>query len=112
MNKILSSHELEAATQQPAIPTPAIPTRKRKPLFLALASGIALASGGFWIYETTVAARHVTTDNAYVDAESAQVTALTGGPVAEVRVVDTQSVKKGDILVILDDTDRRLELEE
>jgi membrane fusion protein (multidrug efflux system) len=107
MNKMLDRHELEAVTPQPAIPT-----RKRKALFLALASGIALAGGGFGIYETTVAARHVSTDNAYVDAESAQVTALTSGPVAEIRVVDTQAVKKGDVLVVLDDTDRRLELEQ
>jgi membrane fusion protein (multidrug efflux system) len=54
----------------------------------------------------------VSTDNAYVDAETAQVTALTGGPVAEVRVADTQVVKKGDVLVVLDDRDRRLELEQ
>jgi membrane fusion protein (multidrug efflux system) len=107
MNKMLSTHELEAAAPQPAIPT-----RKRKGLFLALASGIALVGGGSWTYETTFAGRHVSTDNAYVEAESAQVTALTGGPVAEVRVVDTQSVKKGDVLVVLDDTDRRLELEQ
>jgi membrane fusion protein (multidrug efflux system) len=107
MNKPLDSHEIEALTAQPAIPT-----RKRKTLFLALASGIALAGAGFWTYQTTVAAKHVSTDNAYVDAESAQVTALTSGPVAQVRVVDTQAVKKGDVLVVLDDTDRRLELQQ
>jgi membrane fusion protein (multidrug efflux system) len=107
MNKPLGTHELETAAPQPAIPT-----RKRKMLFLALASGIALAGGGFTLYQTKVAARHVSTDNAYVDAESAQVTALTSGPVAEVRVVDTQAVKKGDILVILDSTDRQLELQQ
>jgi len=84
MNKPLDSHEIEALTAQPAIPT-----RKRKTLFFALASGIALAGAGFWTYQTTVAAKHVSTDNAYVDAESAQVTALTSGPVAQVRVVDT-----------------------
>lgn len=71
---------------------------------------MALAGGGFWFYQTNVASRHVSTDNAYVDADSAQVTALTSGPVAQVRVGDTQAVKKGDILVVLDDTDRRLEL--
>jgi membrane fusion protein (multidrug efflux system) len=108
MNKPLDMHELQTAT----VPKPAIPTRRRRTLFLALASGIALAGGGFWTYQTTVAAKHVSTDNAYVDAESAQVTALTGGPVAEVRVVDTQTVRKGDILVVLDDTDRRLELQQ
>ncbi|HEY2598229.1 MAG TPA: HlyD family efflux transporter periplasmic adaptor subunit [Candidatus Dormibacteraeota bacterium] len=108
MNKPLDSHDIDAI----AASRPAIPTRKRKTLFLALASGIALAGGAFWTYQITVAAKHVATDNAYVDAESAQVTALTSGPVAEVRVVDTQAVKKGDVLVVLDDTDRRLELEQ
>ena len=107
MNKHLDIHELEAAITQPAIPT-----RKRKTLFLALASGVALAGAGFWNYQATVAAKHVSTDNAYVDAESAQVTALTSGPVADVQVVDTQAVKKGDVLVVLDNTDRRLELQQ
>jgi membrane fusion protein (multidrug efflux system) len=107
MNKPLAIHELEAATPQPAIPT-----RKRKALFLGLAGTVALAGGAFAIYQTAVAAKHVQTDNAYVDAESAQVTALTSGPVAQVRVVDTQAVRKGDVLVVLDATDRRLELEQ
>jgi len=107
MNKPLNTHEFEAATAQPAIPK-----RKRKALFFALASGVALAGAGFWTYQTTVAAKHVSTDNAYVDAESAQVTALTSGPVANVAVVDTQAVRKGDVLVVLDGTDRRLELQQ
>jgi membrane fusion protein (multidrug efflux system) len=107
MNKPLDTHELQLAAAQPAIPT-----RKRTTLFLALASGVALAGAGFWTYQTTVAAKHVSTDNAYVDAESAQVTALTSGPVAQVQVVDTQPVRKGEILVVLDATDRRLELQQ
>jgi membrane fusion protein (multidrug efflux system) len=52
----------------------------------------------------------VSTDNAYVGADSAQVTALVSGPVQEVRVAGTQQVKKGDVLVILDPTDARLAL--
>ena len=107
MNKLVDTHQIETATPQPAIPT-----RKRKLLFLALAGSVAAAGGGFWFYQTYVAAKHVVTDNAKVDAESAQVTALTSGPVAQVQVVDTQPVKKGDVLVVLDDTDRRLELEQ
>jgi membrane fusion protein, multidrug efflux system len=82
----------------------------RKKLFIALASGVTLAGFGFGAYQVFVASKHVTTDNAYVDADAAQVTALTSGPVQEVRVVDTQSVRKGDILVVIDATDRRLEL--
>ncbi len=108
MNKPLDTHALEAAVPLSA----AISPRKRKPLFLGLAGAVALLGGAFAVYQTAFAAKHVQTDNAYVDAESAQVTALTSGPVAAVRVVDTQAVKKGDVLVVLDDTDRRLELEQ
>ncbi|MDR3470513.1 MAG: HlyD family efflux transporter periplasmic adaptor subunit [Devosia sp.] len=94
------------------IPAPAANTRKRKALFFALASVIAIAGVGYGAYEVNVASKHVETDNAYVDAQTAEVTALTSGPVAATPVVDTQAVKKGDVLVVLDDADRRLELEQ
>jgi membrane fusion protein (multidrug efflux system) len=91
---------------------PAADTGKRKKLFFALASVIALAGAGYGVYDVAFASKHVETDNAYVNADVAQVTALTSGPVAQVRVVDTKTVKKGDVLVVLDDTDRRLDLEQ
>jgi membrane fusion protein (multidrug efflux system) len=105
----MNSHvnpELLMLTHQPA---PGRHTARKK-LFIALAGGVALIGLGFGAYEAFVASKHVTTDNAYVDADAAQVTALTSGPVKDVRVVDTQTVRKGDILVVIDDTDRRLEL--
>ncbi len=86
--------------------------KNRKKLFAGLAGALVLAGGGYFAYETVVAGDHVETDNAYVEADSALVTALTSGPVAEVRVVDTQMVKRGDVLVVLDDVDRRLELQQ
>lgn len=61
---------------------------------------------GLWYFLTQAGRVH--TDNAYVGADSAQVTALVSGPVKEVRVSGTQAVKKGDILVILDDADQRI----
>ena len=91
---------------------PAANTDTRKKLFVGLAGLVAVAGVGFGAYNLMFASQHVETDNAYVDADVASVTALTGGPVAEVRVVDTQTVKKGDVLVVLDDTDRRLDLEQ
>lgn len=108
MNKHVNIDELAANDSHVAKPT----KTARKKAFLALGGAIVLAGGGFGAYQANVASRHVVTDNAYVEAETAQVTALTSGPVAEVRVVDTQAVRKGDILVVLDDADRRLELEQ
>jgi membrane fusion protein (multidrug efflux system) len=51
---------------------------------------------------------HVSTDNAYVNAEMAQVTPLISAQVTEVAVSDTQTVKRGDILVKLDPTNPRI----
>ncbi|MFZ5748752.1 MAG: HlyD family efflux transporter periplasmic adaptor subunit [Pseudomonadota bacterium] len=83
-------------------------TRKRKRLFAALAGGIALVGTSAYGYTTLVASKHAVTDNAYVGADIAQVTPLIGGPVAEVRVQDAQSVRRGDVLVRLDDTDAKI----
>ena len=52
--------------------------------------------------------RTVETDNAYVGAESAEVTPLVAGPVARVLVLETQQVKAGDLLVVIDDADAKI----
>jgi membrane fusion protein, multidrug efflux system len=52
---------------------------------------------------------HVETDNAYVAAETAQVTALVARPGGSASsCVDTQAVKAGDPLVVIDDADARI----
>ncbi len=53
---------------------------------------------------------HVSTDNAQVDGHIVPVLPKVGGYVAEVRVVENQSVKAGDTLVVLDDRDYRSRL--
>jgi len=85
-------------------------TTQRKRLFAGLAAAAVLAGGGYYAYDTLVASHHVSTDNAYVGAYSAEITPLVGGPVAAVEVADTQTVRKGQVLVRLDDTDARLAL--
>ena len=80
---------------------------KRKKLFLALGAAVAVIGGGYALLSD---GDHVTTDNAYVNADVAQVTPLVTGPVSSVAVVNTQTVKRGDILVRLDDTDARIAL--
>jgi len=81
---------------------------KRRLMFVLLGLAVALCGGGYWAYWQMVGSRYVTTDNAYTAAEVAQVTSETGGLVEEVRVVDTQKVNKGDVLVVLDAVDAKL----
>ncbi|HBW6184137.1 TPA: HlyD family secretion protein [Klebsiella pneumoniae] len=85
-------------------------TSSRKKGFIGLACAIviaALAWGGWYFF---IGSRYVTTDNAYSAAEVAEVTPSVSGIVQRVKVVDTQAVKQGDVLVQIDDTDARLAL--
>jgi membrane fusion protein (multidrug efflux system) len=100
--------EIDAALASEAAEKKAT-TKKRKKLFAGLAGGILLAGGAYWGYGA-LNAGYVSTDNAYVGADVAQVTPLVGGPVREVLVQDAQQVRRGDILLRLDDTDARIAL--
>ena len=84
--------------------------RKRIVLFSLLALTVAAAGGGYYAYWNRVGSRYVSTDNAYTAAEVAVVAAEIDGPVAAINVVDSQPVKRGDVLVIIDDTDAKLAL--
>jgi len=82
--------------------------KKRILLFSLLALAVAAAGGGYYTYWERVGSRYVSTDNAYTAAEVAVVSAEIDGPVAAVNVVDSQQVKRGDVLVVIDDTDTQL----
>lgn len=85
-------------------------TRSRKKGFAILAVVVFIAAISYGSYWYFVASHFVATENAYVDAETAQVTPAVGGIVEKVNVIDTQRVEKGDILVVLDDTDAQIAL--
>jgi membrane fusion protein (multidrug efflux system) len=84
----------------------------RKRLFAAFGGALALLGAGYVAYDRLVASRYVSTDNAYTAAETAQVTPAVSGIVRAVHVTDTQAVLRGEVLVVLDDTDARLALDQ
>ena len=84
--------------------------QKRKKMFAGFAAATVLAGGSYYAYDALVGSHHAVTDNAYVGAYSADVTPLVGGPVASVEVGDTEPVRRGQVLVRLDDTDAKLAL--
>jgi len=82
----------------------------RRPVALTAAAvvGIAALVVGvrWWLFYRT----HVSTDNAYVHADIAQVTPRIAGTVEALLVDDNQQVKAGELLVRLDPADAELEL--
>jgi len=85
-------------------------TRRRLLTWLAIAVVVAAAIyGGWWL---AFAGKSVDTDNAYVGADTAQVTPLVAGPVAKVLVRETEIVRAGAPLVVLDDADAQILVEQ
>ena len=82
--------------------------RKKWLTRLALLVGGAAAIWALWYF--LIGQNSISTDNAYVNAEVAQITPLISAQAIEVNVKDTQAVKRGDILVKLDPANAQIAL--
>lgn len=82
---------------------------KRKKLLSIVAVIILVCAVIYAVYSFTFGGS-VNTDNAYVGAETAEITSMVTGQVAEVKVKDTQQVKKGDLLAVIDPRDAQIHL--
>lgn len=82
---------------------------KRKK-FLGFFALILLIAAILYVIWALFLNNSVSTDNAYVGAETAQITSMVSGQVAQVVVKDTQTVHRGDVLVRIDDRDAKIAL--
>lgn len=110
MTDIAISGPLAFVREKPAKTVDPAARRKglRKRLFIAFGGVLALAalgSGGWWLWEGQ---RYISTDDAYVDADSAEITPQINATISEVPVADTMHVKRGQVLVRLDAADAQL----
>lgn len=100
----------EVAGVEPiAVPSNA-PSSRRKTLFALLGFAVAACAAGSAAYWHFIGSRYVSTDNAYTSAETASITPAVTGIIESVNAVDTQYVHKGDVLIVVDDTDARIAL--
>jgi len=87
-------------------------TKKRKKLFLLFGLAVLGTGAAYETYDWLANGGTIATDNAYVGADTAAISPLVAGHVAQVLVSDAQSVTRGQPLVILDQTDARLAVAE
>ena len=83
---------------------------QRKTSLIRLGIAVVVLGAIYLLWYELIGRNHVSTDNAYVNAEVAQVTPLISAQATQVLVSDTQAVKRGDILVRLDPTNARIAL--
>jgi membrane fusion protein (multidrug efflux system) len=96
--------------------TPAQPSSdlrsKRRLALTAVAAAVVLAGVAYGAYYALVLSHFEHTDNAYVQAHVVQVTPQLGGTVVAVEADDTDFVKAGQPLVMLDPADARVALDQ
>jgi membrane fusion protein (multidrug efflux system) len=100
----------DATEPVPAIDAELSAARKaaRQTWLRRLVVGLALVGLCWVVWYFVVARNHVSTDNAYVNAQMAQVTPLVEGSAVAVLVAETQQVKAGDVLIRLDQADAKI----
>ncbi|MFT4098512.1 MAG: HlyD family secretion protein [Rhodoblastus sp.] len=103
-----ASRQESGQAPRQAAPAPPAGRRRKVVAILILA---ALAAGLWYGYRYVTEGRFiVATDDAYVKADVATISAKVGGNILAVPVVDNQAVKAGDTLVEIDPVDYRLAL--
>jgi membrane fusion protein, multidrug efflux system len=113
-----SNAPVTVGDQLPAMRPVAAPARKadRHPLrrlLLIGASVLALAGAGHYGWDYwTVGRFQVSTDDAYVKADSTTIAPKVSGYIASVLVGDNEPVKTGQVLAKIDDRDFRVSLEQ
>ncbi len=100
------NNEPAPATKEDSTPAPKNGNRRRRAGIILLILLVAGAISGFWLWFN--GKTHVTTDNAFIESHVYSISARVPGTVANVRVSDNQFVKKGDLLVDLDQNDYRV----
>jgi membrane fusion protein (multidrug efflux system) len=101
-----------AAAPTGAAPGPNAARARRRRLLAILAVVVVIGAVLYGVYAVLFTGKTVSTDNAYVGADMAQVTPLIAGPVSQVLVRETEQVKAGQPLVVLDDADARIAVEQ
>jgi len=109
----ISDRDFSAFVQETAKPAVDPATRRkimRKRLFIAFGALLVLAGMGAGSWYWLVSRGYVSTDDAYVAADSAQVTPQVSGTIQAVPVTDTMHVRRGQVLVQIDPSDAWISL--
>ncbi|HEY0381737.1 MAG TPA: HlyD family secretion protein [Candidatus Elarobacter sp.] len=109
---VIKSDDLGTPPAEPVVDTVEVETKRRRPpvLILLISALVVIAAVVWGARYLSYAGAHQTTDDARVDADTVTVTSKIGERVAQILVDTNQPVRKGQIIIRLDDTDERAAL--
>jgi membrane fusion protein, multidrug efflux system len=94
-------------------PAPAKRRSKLRPILMASAGLLVIGAAGWYGYDYwTVGRFHVSTDDAYVQADTVSIAPRVSGYLVEAPAQDNETVKAGQVLARIDDRDYRVALDE
>lgn len=79
----------------------------KKKVILLFALIIAIILGGIYFY---IQSAYISTDDAYVDTTTVQVSPKVSGQLVEVLVNDNEHVKKGQLIAVIEDNDYKIKV--
>ncbi|MES0029927.1 HlyD family secretion protein [Mesorhizobium sp. M0040] len=110
--KVQPAIEAPETPHKPADVTPLAPAKKKRSMrsMLLPIIGLAMLGAGAWYgYDYWTDGRFmISTDDAYVQADTAFISPKISGYVDQVKVTENQQVKAGDPLLIVDDGDYKI----
>jgi membrane fusion protein (multidrug efflux system) len=98
------------SSSEPPVPKAKVLAGRRKRLFTLLGAVILAVAVLWFFYWLLVGSRRVSTDDAYVNADTAAVTALVSGPIVGDPVGETQFIRQGTVVAVIDPADYRIAL--
>jgi len=104
--------ESRLASAAPLAPPLAARRSPRTLLLSGLAALVVLGAVIWGLYYLLVSSHYVSTDDAYVGADTAEITPLISGQVIGLPVVETQGVKAGQTVLILDPADAQVAVDQ
>jgi membrane fusion protein (multidrug efflux system) len=94
-----------------AAPLP--PKRSPRTLLLSGLAALVVLGAVIWgLYYLLVSSHYVSTDDAYVGADTAEITPLISGQVIGLPVVETQGIKAGQTVLVLDPADAQVAVDQ
>jgi membrane fusion protein (multidrug efflux system) len=101
-----------APGQQPPAPPPAAPRRRsRRRILVVLAIVLVIAIAAFWYWYAFIRG-YITSDDAYIDADRVSISPKVLGRIVKLAADEGSSVRAGEVLVRLDETTLRAQIDQ